>query len=164
MQEECHLCFSSSEIIFFKVKACLHLFKWNFLNKRKKNLLICKNVIQKHVNCWNFVSCELYRVCRMKERTILHVWQYCIIKLYWCLSCHYNIKLYNSWRRVFYMHSSSKPYKLGMVESALLTLSTILCLIRKINRYRRLSLRGGTVVNKEVYRGWWFNVLLSSVF
>lgn len=59
MQEECLLCFSSSEIIFFKVKVCLHLLKWNFLNKRKKNLLICKNVIQKHINCWNFVSCEL---------------------------------------------------------------------------------------------------------
>lgn len=85
MGEGCHLCFSS-EIIFFKVKVCLHLFKWNFLKKRKKNLLLCKNVIPKRKNWWNFVSCENFVQSLQAEGedypSCLAMKEYSIVKLY----------------------------------------------------------------------------------
>jgi len=83
-----------------------------------------------------------------------------IVKLYCCLSCHYKIIPKDLEKRVFYMYSISKTHvlmsfwisgKLSMVESALFTLSNILCLVRKINSCRRLSLRGRTVINRIVF-------------
>lgn len=63
--------------------------------------------------------------------------------------------------RVLYLYGISNTYVtmsfwisdkllLSMVEWALLTLSNIIRLIRKISSYRRLSLRGGTLINKII--------------